>query len=861
MGAYFVAFRPGLELQPGSAPADAPAMRGLLARFLRSPAARCASADLRVGLSAGIAGLLLAAVVGCSDPAPTAPPSAPARAEPVSEEIQALRRGAARWLDRARALRRRAQAFDADAVLRALPQNPKSGPVLRLDERLDEARIQAETPASRGPGAKAAHTNFTASRAIPLRPNRGPWRIEGGALRLRHQRDAWLESAGSFELARDEIGAIELRMRVARGRRAVLAWTDETDAPAASWPERTLRAGVLTLDLVPDGRFHTYRIDAATALRGSLERGGWKPGDVVRRLFLRPSDVDGDPVAVAFLRLVPKRVVYADRAAGRTAETLGGEMRSALFLRAPARLSWEVELPEGEPRLSFGAGILEGSVPVRFSASVVVGGERHELHTGRVARSDRWHDVALSLARFAGQRATLELRAASEREGVAFIASPVVSVPPPQPFHVIVLLEDTLRADRLSAYGHFRETSPAPDRLAARGVLFERAFAQATKTRASCPSFMTGLLPSATGVWGERWRLDKRFLTLPELLRSQGFRTASFVQNPNAGHAAGLHQGFDHLFDSAVLGDGPDVFGDRVLDWIDRHRDRNLFVYVHALDPHGVYDPPSPWKAWYRERGPGTTPAPVDRRRFDPAWVESPSVEGRRLLYDGEIRNNDDHLARFLAGLEALGILDHTLIVALSDHGESLGERGRFGHHPPGYVQVLHVPLILVQPGGLPAGRRVAKPVQLLDLAPTVLELAGVDPRGLLLQGRSLVALAQGDGADLPDRVVVSEEPTRFGDRRRPLRSASLFFRNLHVLHSAALESGQVFDLRSDPTERAPLPPGARTKALQREARALFDGLLQAGLEIHSALLRGAESVVPVDPRARERLRALGYLE
>jgi arylsulfatase len=804
--------------------------------------------------------VLLAALPGpwwaCTGEEPG--PEAPAQRVELTAEAAALRRTSGRWLARARELRERAAGFEAAAALRALPESPVNGPVFRFDEHLAEARVEARPADPIGAPDAGLRFEFEVDEPDGLLPVQSAANRADGVLSLRHRREAYLASAAALVLEPDAIGLIELRLKVARGRRAVLGWSPlgPGERPL-EWRALVSRSRTLTLDLVPDGRFHTYHVDARTALRQDRE-----PGAAIRSIFLRPSDVDGDPVELDYVRLLPKSLAYARELAGTGHETLAGEMRSVLHVRSPAALSWEVDVPSRDPQLAFGTGLLDAARPVRFSVDLRADGESRELHAARVDRADRWQDVRLDLAPFAGRRVEITLRAESDGGSVALWSSPVLHGSPPERLHVIVLLEDALRADRLSAYGHGRDTSPARQRLARRGVLFERAYAQATKTRPSCPSFMTGLLPSATGVWDHTFRLDERFLTLAEVLRSQGFETVAFLQNANAGHAAGLHQGFDALFDPASLGEGPEVFGAGVSDWIEAHDERNLFVYLHAIDPHGVYDPPEPFRAWYRDQGPGTTRVSVDRVRFDPPWVAAPTAEGRRLLYDGEIRHNDLHLGAFLERLEERGILDRALVVAIADHGEHLGEHGRFGHNAPGYVQVLHVPMIWLQPGRLPAGRRVSAPVQLLDLMPTLLELAGIPSAGLLLQGDSLVPLMREEGdAALAERVVVSEEPTRFGDRERPRRSASVFWRDLHVLHSAALDGPRVFDLARDPAETEPLADAPRSAALEREVAAFLDALVAADLGIRRAIVGPGDEVIGVDAQAREQLRALGYVE
>ena len=134
-----------------------------------------------------------------------------------------------------------------------------------------------------------------------------------------------------------------------------------------------------------------------------------------------------------------------------------------------------------------------------------------------------------------------------------------------------------------------------------RGIQFDWAVSQATKTRPSVPPDDVAV-SDGDGRLAFSDMLSERYLTLAEILRAQGFATASFIQNGNAGPYAGLHQGFSESYDEQVMGKATEeIYGERVFSWLERHRDRNFFLYLHAIDPHGPYDPPPPFDAWYQE--------------------------------------------------------------------------------------------------------------------------------------------------------------------------------------------------------------------------------------------------------------------
>jgi arylsulfatase A-like enzyme len=788
-------------------------------------------------------------MAGCTD-------SGPQRAD-----VAAFEESAQRTRARLAALRALAPGFEQDAALSALEPNRHNAPYYRFDERIGTARIEgAATPAP--PPPRSLSFEFSDDDPIPLVPrDEGATEVQNGVIKLTHAKNGYLISGGELAIPRDEIGAIEIRLKVQTGTVAELSWSrlllDEWD-----W-SRERAIGTVRIDTIPDGRFHRYRIDAASALRQPAGMG-----DTVRTIFLRASDVSGDEVELDYVRFIPKREKYAALPCGRTYETIGAETRQALFCNTSLTARYNVLVPQTTPRLRFGVGVLSLKAPVRFLITVVVNGREKRIYGRTVLSTEEWEDAQLNLSRWAGREVELLFEVESEKDNVAFWSNPVLFGLPEKRFNIVLVLEDTLRADHLSTYRHIRETSPVKDALVRRGMVFERAFSQATKTRPSCPSLMTALYPTATGVWSLHERLDDRYLTLAEVLRSQGFATAAFVQNPNAGLAAGLHQGFGHFQDARSLGKRPrELYTGPALDWLESHSDRNVFVYLHAVDPHGKYDPPRPFDRWYRQLGPGATPVEPDTRRYrrllDPPWLKTPTVEGRQLLYDGEILQNDYYFKALLEKLRRLGLLDDTLIVFVSDHGEHLGEHGVWGHKAPGFVQVLHVPLLMAYPRQLTTGRRIAQPVQLVDVMPTILEVAGIDTSGLLVHGESLLPLVRGETPEYwDDRIILSEEVMRYGGRDDSALWGSIFFRNWHVLRSKPLEDTLIFDYVADPGEGEPLAGGFRRNRIERPAADLLQEIKETDIAIWRTITRGGgEQAIQYDPDAQKQLRSLGYIE
>jgi arylsulfatase A-like enzyme len=502
-----------------------------------------------------------------------------------------------------------------------------------------------------------------------------------------------------------------------------------------------------------------------------------------------------------------------------------------------------------EAELDLGAAALLVDRPVRIEVALVHAGERKGLLSTTLSAGSGWTDRRLPLGSVEGGDALIELSVTSDDPNIVFWSNPAVVVPAERRFNVIMVLEDALRADRLSCYGHHRETTPVKDAFARRGVRFANCYAQATKTRFSCPSFMTSLYPTATGVegiWHPHPSLHPNYITLAEVLRRRGFVTASIHQNPNAGSPAGLQQGFSFLFES-VAGRAEDLYTGLPLQFIEERRGRNFLLYLHLADPHEPYDPPEAFRGWVEE-----IDGKYDRR--DPRWMK----ESRRALYDGEIAANDHWFASFLEHLEKLGLTDDTLVIFMSDHGEHLGEHDLWSHNPPSFLQVLHTPLIMVYPRRLPDGVVVDEIVQNLDIMPTILELAGVDNDATLMQGESLLALML-ERAALPWNrdLAYAEEALLKRSRDDPRPYGSVFSGRWHVLDSLFAPT-RAFDVVVDPNEASPL----RTS---RELRKRIPGFLRdmqlAELEIWRNVTGGNEATVTLDPEAISELRALGYLE
>ncbi len=351
--------------------------------------------------------------------------------------------------------------------------------------------------------------------------------------------------------------------------------------------------------------------------------------------------------------------------------------------------------------------------------------------------------VAVSPRRAAG--AALLLVAAL---GVAACTRPVAPGP------IVLVVVDTLRADHLPCYGYGRSTAPAFCRLLDDGVLFERAYTPRTETTPAIASMFTGLYPHRHGV---RWLylvLPDAMTTLPELLGGAGFATGGFVSSfVMVRDFSGFAQGFD-IYDDDVRTKEP--FRDnyeraapdtmpRALRWLRGVRPHS-FLFVHLIDPHGPYMPPSPYLQQFAQPAEGPPANDVPGYQRIPGLRTVREYIGR---YDGEIALADEQIGELVGALRQAGWYDRATIILTADHGECFGEEGHwFTHGRTVDDGEAHVPMIVKFAAGAaprPRGARVREPVSLVDIFPTVLAAAGVPaPRGALPSGTDLRVTAQG---------------------------------------------------------------------------------------------------------------------
>jgi arylsulfatase A-like enzyme len=485
-----------------------------------------------------------------------------------------------------------------------------------------------------------------------------------------------------------------------------------------------------------------------------------------------------------------------------------------------------------------------------------------------------WLDRRLPVSDLAGTRIVFELETALAEGATGEVslpvwASPTLYAPKPReglPRGIVLISIDTLRADHLPSYGHAFDTAPFIEKALAReGVLFEHAVASATTTGPAHMTMFTGLQPSVHGLTDRPSPRPPPLVTLAERLRAHGVKTGAFTEDGPLHAGWGFARGFDSYAENAspnlMLPEGQigDTF-ERGAEWLRAHGRKPFFLFLHTFQVHFPYRPPDAYAGLFHRAQPLAPGLPA---AYDPA------------LYDREIRYTDDAIAQLFETLESLDLLEQTVVVFTSDHGEEFLEHGFLGHGAHLHPEVLRVPLILRGPG-LAHGRRVAEPVGHVDLMPTLLELLGVPvPEGLM--GRSLLPWLGATGAPAADPAPLYSEawyPVAIGPHGastavpQPSLSVQIGTGKLVRLQHAEGPESRYFDLSLDPDERT--ARRAEAVGAADELRALLDGYAERMRELRVAALRGRESFdsgaavlaePAVDPAVREKLRALGYVD
>ena len=447
--------------------------------------------------------------------------------------------------------------------------------------------------------------------------------------------------------------------------------------------------------------------------------------------------------------------------------------------------------------------------------------------------------------------------------------------------NIVIFLIDTLRADRLGAYGYVRkETSPNIDRLGKEGVVFEHACAASPWTLPSVASLMTSTYPYEHRTLDDNDRLDEKFDTLPSALQRVGYSTINLYSNPYAGPTYGIARDYDYVKQSLHTD------GRKVEETLAQHPARPFFLYIHNGEPHNPYDAhigvrgfksiPQSVRAeikrhvqnyrrltredFVQKREIGTTDNTQEQNVEIAALNEM--YEDYNELYDTSVHDADDHVGSVINSLKKLGEWENTLFIVLADHGEELSEHGGWLHDQSVYQELIHVPLIIRFPGDEHAGLRIKSVVSLVDIMPTILDFIDRSEECSRMRGKSLLPVVDGVSPTAEDlfRIFAMRWNTKKYYRPWKLSRGDL---NLVVRHQSwkgiwnvETASFELYNLEDDPWEQNELAISQPDLSLAMRVSAKLWSLRSQRI--------GTERVQldqELDEDAKEGLRSLGYID
>ncbi|MFO8057079.1 MAG: sulfatase [bacterium] len=455
-----------------------------------------------------------------------------------------------------------------------------------------------------------------------------------------------------------------------------------------------------------------------------------------------------------------------------------------------------------------------------------------------------------------------------------------------KPPNIIFITVDTLRADHLSGFGYERKTSPYLDSLARQGVVFKGMLSHSSNTAPSMASTFTSLYPDTIGMLSNGEKLSGDVLTMAEILGSNGYQTGCIHTNAYLEKKYGFDQGFQ--FYKSLYPDTKievqrkrlyraDKVNRAALEWMkEREGDKPYFLYLHYMSTHCPYLPPAPYDIRFDPGFDRTLPdftlvwryiygkdrvkiTPEYEKIYQETYTDREVLDHMVALYDGEIRYFDDQLKKLLAALRERDLLDNTLVVISSDHGEEFKEHGGLTHGKTVFQEVVHVPLILYFPGRLPEGKEVNTMTRNLDILPTVLDIAGIEPPGHL-EGRSLAPLWKKEAATAPETSfahIEFEGQGTAGMGYAKIEHASVSTNEWRYIRDMLENKDMLFDRKEDPADENNLAEEHPEKVKK------FSRQLQHHLNRSQNLKRKlgiSDTASPkIDESEKKKLEALGY--
>jgi choline-sulfatase len=665
--------------------------------------------------------------------------------------------------------------------------------------------------------------------------------------------NGWLTGTG---------GSVKLdgaRVRLAPGKTVKLALPAESDAAAQlTLRVRGLQPGPLTV-YVNDQTLANAPLSGKglETVSVKLPAGLLKRGENVLQLRVaRTGSAPGVPSAglgLDWLALAP--------ATAATPEAGPPELGAApgpLALPDALRLGYTLLVPAGarlRGTLDAGTGRLQ-LVALRDGAA--------EQSLGQWQAGSSAQRFEAPLGALADELVRLELRASAGAVTLSE-AQVVVDAPPAagaqnQIKNVIVILVDTLRADKLSAYNEkTRVKTPGLSTFLTRAAVFKNARTQENWTKPSVATLLSSLMPWQHTAYTEDARVPESVELLPERLRARGFHTGAFIANGYVSDKFGFKQGWNTYrnYIREGLRTKAEFVAADVLDWLDnRPKDKPFFLYMHTIDPHVPYRPPERFLDLYDAQPYagivdfGKSNTLLEEIKIGKHKLNERDKVRLRALYDAEITYHDVHFAAVLEGLKKRGLEDDTLVVMTADHGEEFWDHGSVGHGHSVYDELLHIPMIVRVPGLTDAKQQLGDDVGLVDVVPSVLEALG-EPIPADIAGRSFLPLLRGENRSAPASSV-----SGFMTGWRTAAQGKL------KLVQRTLDKYWLYDTAADPGETHDLAP-AQPLALRHMRGVLGLTLAAADADVRAERPRAVqhkEEKTVIDKQTEAQLRALGYV-
>lgn len=443
---------------------------------------------------------------------------------------------------------------------------------------------------------------------------------------------------------------------------------------------------------------------------------------------------------------------------------------------------------------------------------------------------------------------------------------PVVKAPAKAPKNVVVILIDTLRADKLRPVNpKTRVRTPGLDRFAATATTFLRGHSSENWTKPSIASLFSGLTPwEHTATKGESV-LPRSVPFLAEILKSEGFETASFIANGYVSDRFGFGRGWDFYrnYIRENRRSKSEFIARDVLSWLDsRKSEKPFFLYIHTIDPHVPYRPPEDFLGLYGDtnyRGQvnfRTNALFLEHVKMGKIKLNARDRAHLEALYDGEISYHDVNFTTILDALKKRGLDEDTLVIVTADHGEEFWDHGSVGHGHNVYQELLHIPYFIKHPGIERPGTSLEEAVSLTDLAPTILDALGKSvPEEM--SGRSLIPLLKGESLGAQRFAVAG-----FMDNWRTITLGD------HKLIARPRNRQMLFNLKRDPGEKDDVSSerGLTLRALKSVMgvelhRTAFGSSTPSGSSSARATSRRhSEGKADIDDELAEQLRSLGYV-